>query len=263
MRIDLSRGDARVGLPIVLAMIAIGVAMTQVASGSIAFAALAVGAALLLVVGSVAFAVVRARSAVDVVVDDGGLRIALRSGENATYVPFGAIGSLRLRGSTLRLETADGARAFVLREGHPRELGRAIESGLAARRAHDLPGALAIALARGGRPLEAWLASARGATSEGYRGGAVAPDALAALAGDRSADHELRAAAAHAVVAAGGPPARALLDQLDGRTPPLVVAAAAIATRAGTWVAPLEAALPYLAGADRADTTRLLERRSG
>lgn len=256
--------DATSYFPFVAAggLIAASVALGAVAGGTRFAALAALVSALAMVIGAIAFTVWRAPRSATIALDEGGLRVTYR--DHAEYVPLATLRGSRVRLGRLELETERGVRAIWLLDGHRPELDAEVEDAIdRARRGPSLPQAGAL-LARGGQPLDAWLARVREATSGSYRGATLGMEEIEALLAHPLVDVEARAAAAHAVVALGEPSSRArVLQELGPGTPPLVVAAVAMAAGPDAYVAPLEDAKLFLSAADRdvlADALRIRAR---
>jgi hypothetical protein len=252
---------------VVIASLAIGIPFFgYIASGPVGAAVIALVLVLILIAGSIAFAVRRARSSVYPALDDGGVRLTTRLSARR-YIPFAEIRSAeakKLLGRTeLRLDTKTGPIAFTLAEGQSTDIERLVQQvNERARTASSEDSKNLGALVRGEQTLNTWLGRVRQLTSADYRGTSVDPSALMAALEDPSRAIDVRAAAAHALVALGdGEKTTRVMSLLNRETPPLVTVAAALVTARGTYVAELEEALSYLSTADRALARRMLEER--
>jgi hypothetical protein len=254
-------------LGVVVASLAIGVPFFgYVASGPINAAVIALAVALILIAGSIAFALRRARFAVYPTVDEGGIRLTTRLSARR-YIPFTAIRSAETKRRLVRtdiiLDTNTGRIPLTLATGQSTDIERLVERVNG--RAHTAPSEHSRnlgPLARGDQALDTWLGRVRQLTSADYRGTSIDPSALMAAFEDRALAIDVRAAAAHALVALGdGEKTTRVMTLLTRETPPLVTVAAAVVTVTGTYVAELDEALGYLSSTDQALARRMLEER--
>lgn len=225
-------------------------------------ASVALALAVAFVLGSIVYAVRRLNRVTDVRLDEGGLRVSPRNGESC-HLSFSELKSATLARSfgrvALRLGTTAGTREYLL-ESAGDELQAQLETGIREAAAQRPTGVEE--LARNGQPLDAWLERLRDTATPDYRARPVDPEALVAVIEDRAAPVELRAAAAHVLVwLRDHEKATRVMAVLGRSTPPLVVVAAALATKHGTYVAEYEEAVSFLSPADRAVAARMMEDR--
>ncbi len=271
----LSNGQVAALALMVVTVSLVGTWLSWVSRGSPAAVATALSAALGLMVGAVGFRLWAAQSALDVTMDESGLRV---TGDGPSeYVPLsmieGASFSSMLGRAVLTLHTASGKRRLPLAAAHTSDVQAIVDACLALSRgaaptaaaapAHRAGSPLAALLARSAQPLDVWLSRVRdAATGDAYREQAVDIEALTGAAEDRGADLELRAAAAHAVVWSRDEERTARVMAVAGpKAPPLLIVATTLATAAGSYVAGFEAALDYLPAGDREIALRMTDER--
>ncbi len=238
--------------------IATGTLMYYVASGSRSTAIVVVGLAFALIAGAISFAVWRARVAVHLSFDEGGVRVLT----TRQYFPFAAMREGLIDGG-LRIVHEGGVYAARLREGQSPDLHAQLVAGIERARAAAQSSGADATLRRGAQAIDAWLARAREEVGGRYRQQGIDTEELFRIAEDPNGRVDVRAAAAHVLVRTGDDTQRArVIEGLHKTTPPLVVVAAALGTSRGTYVAQLEEAMSYLDPEDRPLAARMLEERA-
>jgi hypothetical protein len=192
-----------------------------------------------------------------VTVDDAGVR-CLAAG-TGVYVPFAEIESADVRqgiGWVMRLTRRDGSEVVHrLAPSDALEVQREVLHGLANVPRAPGPDVERVAmLARGARPLLAWLASVADAGRSAYRGASLDEDAARACLTDSAAPGDVRAACAHALLATAREDALATVARafVAHSLPPLAVVGARLG-RAGAALVPdgmCDDALPFLSPVD-------------
>lgn len=260
MRHQLSSAEA-LGLLVATACFVLGTSLFAWISESAVGASVALLLAAAFVIGSITYAVRRGKRVTDVRMDDGGVRLSSR--ERTHYVSFAELKTAALSRSygrvVLRLGTATQVHDYLL-DAASDELQPQLEAAMREARARAPSGV--DELARNGQPLDAWLARLRDLATPDYRARPVDPEALVGVIEDRTAPVELRAAAAHVLLwQRDHEKATRVMVMIGRATPPLVIVAATLATRDGTYVAEYEEALAYVSPADRAVAARMIDER--
>ena len=223
-------------------------------------AVLALGVFTSLISAALLLGSIRSRS--EVSLDEGGVR--WRRAGRAFYVPYSEIDDARLAtrafgGRVLVLVTARSPVRLVLHDTRPLELFGLLLKRIGRKRTGGAPSAETSMLARDGRDLVTWLAAVRAATrtasaNVAYRAQAVDFDALERMLVDDAAPIDLRAAAAHALLANEDEErASRAAFAIGAGAPPLVVGAALMAPggRARIDAGVREEAIAFLGREDR------------
>lgn len=190
-------------------------------------------------------------------VDEGGVR--WKQGFHKRYLPYARVHDARLQQSVfgrpiLALYTDSGVEHLALDNVDPQPLFRAVLFRISKKTrqaAIDTD-----TFERRGRDLDRWLSDVRAATggeTSAYRARPVDIGALEQTALDENADHELRAAAVHALLSKDDRVVAAqVLESISAGTPPLVVVAASLAKYGNAVNAALvEEATHYISDADK------------
>ena len=229
----------------------------MVADGPKVYAGIAVTLGLALIIGAFTWTILRAKNAVHVDADEGGVRI--RGRDRIEWVSYRSLTHASTRTTFGRVTLQLDNRAFALADLHtPAQYGVIQGRVHAARRRQASP--QATSLARGGRALDVWLSSLEG--GEGYRSLAISNDELLEIALDRNADVEIRAAAVYKVLRGRDEEAKArVMETVHPLMPPLVLLMVSLGVRPGQWVAGLDEADDFLAREDVEAANRIKESR--